>query len=576
MRVIQGGDSAGAKVMPFRESVFPTLFYSKAMYDLPVPIVILDVEIGALIEINQAALDILGVSASKIIGRKFKDVFSRAERDVGREPGDSGHAGVHGRYVVKASAGADLPVLVHSATYFTHRKQRFCLVVFRSEAAPADGCDDVFASLVTHVGGKAYDAFKSRCIDSGDAGPDPGGILVLGLECFCQHLELSGQEVRSAVIETLISKVTSELGDTIFINRRRPMELWVRCSQEVASADELEPIIRSLCSPFSVHGLVFEPEIRAGFSARVINHEADFHAVIAEARERLRDAANSGRILEMAGGAPEAGGVQSIVSAGKVDVAGSGELEVYYHPVASLADGRISSYVVGLGYSSDDGRVLQHKESTSGGTVRGEAARLKLLNVLDLLARRHPSSWVFWIDVSVGLLLDEHRFQRLLRLLHLYGESYTRSVGFNLVCDGDVGAPQLRDRLKTLRSLGIQISQDESDWESRGIRPGTISQLDAVHLKFPMDSAFRFDPSQVLRLTELVRGFSKRGIQVFGMSADTDQAASFLSWVGCDRICGEWVGPPVREDALPLDGDELRLPLDELVAQQEIGATARS
>lgn len=76
-----------------------------------------------------------------------------------------------------------------------------------------------------------------------------------------------------------------------------------------------------------------------------------------------------------------------------------------------------------------------------------------------------------------------------------------------------------------------------------------------MQLKLPVESESRVNPKYVLQLSEAVKQISEKGIQVLGVTADTDQTASLLNWIGCDGISGSWVGEPVREEYLELGGD---------------------
>jgi EAL domain-containing protein (putative c-di-GMP-specific phosphodiesterase class I) len=555
------GESVRSKIIPFRGASYPSVFYSKALFDLPVPVVVLDVNDNVFVEINQCALDLLGIFASRVVGKQFRDVLAPVGGQHNYNGNDVDQCPVRGRYILELEDGSVQPILVDSVTFFNHRQRQFCLAVLCIDGAVVESRDGSFGRAGECIGSKAYELFKAGFmeVEGCRSRASLAHFLVLGFERFFRELSLSPQNIKSRVVEELLLRVRRLFGSDVFINRRQSLEFWVRCDPSVVNVSDLDVAISELNAPLNVHGLVFEPNIAGGLSRRRVSDDGEFHMAIAEARYAMHHAAVSGlkysdkRLIE-----------KSPVSVhlsnyGNGSDTSRKELELFFCPIVSLSSGRVDAYRVLLGHSSR----------------RGEAVRLKLLGVLDLLSRHDTKSRVFWIDASVDHLLDYAKFDRLVRLLKRYDVVKTGCIGLNLVhTEAELDVQKLRSRLRALSSVGVQLSQDEASFESRGVRPGGISQLDAVQLKFPVDSSFRVDPKYVLRLTEAVKELSGKGVQVIGVTADTDQAASFLSWIGCDCVGGSWVGEPVREEFLELDSDGIFPQVAELRRQNQLAIPA--
>lgn len=478
MREIQGKESICTKVAPFRVSCFPSIFYSKALYDLPVPLAILDQDAGVFVEINQSALDLLGVFASRIIGKKFDEVFVR-DREQSNGGSDVPEVcALRGRYAAELGDGVVQRVVVSSGTVFGHKQRRFCILVFRSAEAQSELDDDSFSQVAGCVGAAAYEAFKAYCVSTSRHGGKAGsGLLVLGVEGFMQGLSGVPLSVRNKIVERLLSRVGEVFGGELFVNRRQPMEFWVRFDPKLVRGQDLHSAFCDFNAPLNVGGLMFEPDIRGGLSKYQISDDSDFRAAVAEARSALKDAVASSSWYSDKKSPDNGSGGAHLVSQGARGVQTRKELEIFYAPVASLEGGSVLGYRVMLGragYQEEAaGRSQRCGADFEESIFQGEAVRLKLLSVLDLINRRCMRGRVFWIDASIDHLLDTARFERLMRLLKRCDVHQAQCIGLNLLHSRvEVHVQKLRSRLSDLGALGIRLSQDEKALESRGMRPG--------------------------------------------------------------------------------------------------------
>lgn len=231
------------------------------------------------------------------------------------------------------------------------------------------------------------------------------------------------------------------------------------------------------------------------------------------------------------------------------------QLEVYYQPKLSLAEGRISGCEALVRWRADSGRLIAPDEFIPLAERSGSIIGITWL-VFEQV-RTHALGWdslarPFSVSVNVSPQVLEHRdFFAQLDLLKAALDEVDIHLVLELTEDSLVeGGRSLPERLAKIRKRGVDLAIDDF---GKGYSSLTyLKDIPATEVKVDRRfvSTISIDDKDrhiVKAIVDLARAF---GMEVVAEGVDSDESLRVVTELGCQCTQGFYISRPMRSDLL--------------------------
>jgi signal peptidase I len=224
----------------------------------------------------------------------------------------------------------------------------------------------------------------------------------------------------------------------------------------------------------------------------------------------------------------------------------NGEFQLYYQPIVSLVDGRITAVEALLRWQHPQRGMIPAGEFIQAAEMTGDIGKLDEWAML--MACTQLKAWQdAGLDLKLAVNLSVYHLERdpvelVQRILQKTNADPGRLQIEIPEAKVSGYAPALLRQLQTLRGKGIDITMDDFDGE---VALSTISQMPVNGVKINRLLVKKMsDPAKSLSVQQMISVASTLGLNVVGKGVETDEEKLFLTKSG-SQAQGFLLGRPV-------------------------------
>lgn len=563
MRLIKGGrstDGSNVRSVDFA-GASRSLFYAKAFFELPFPGFV--VEAGgefSIVDVNRRAVGLLGVSAMKIVGRPFKDVFHLSSPiaalvDVWQEGQNSGQA------LTLSLAEAPSPpnttdMELVGVSQLEDGGKHYLIVMLRaskiktgSEAEPARQLVDGATGLPNTLA--AERKLELLCSSLTHRSKD---LVVALFSVESQGCEADGQNpgVPEMAIGVIANRLKTYSAEGVFISRYRRNEFMVVLHGRKDFRDVLERVYEALTSEFLVGGKPCFFSVKAGVHMRNVWDSMQAEELLAKARKAAQQAKlEGGNTFVVYRRGIQHSEANAIECDQIVDSFRKGEFKLHFQPVISFRTGRVE-FAEGLlrwaHPKKGEQRPLKFLEYIVNTPVYDEVG----LWVLDLAL----STLEGWIErgLDVGLCINIGAAQlaspvfqeRATRVFTNYSAATRNRLSIDIVnLDNLEDIPALINGMKRLGQGGVRFAIDDFGTGDTRILGAMPLPVDSIKLGQGYVSSLQDDLGSVFIVQNIIEYALQNEIDVYAKGVETAEQYSLLEALGCAGAQGFAISKPL-------------------------------
>jgi signal peptidase I len=228
------------------------------------------------------------------------------------------------------------------------------------------------------------------------------------------------------------------------------------------------------------------------------------------------------------------------------------EFELYYQPIKSLQDGRISQFEALVRWKHPEKGFLTAKEFLPQAEANGVVSLIDSW-VLET-ACAQLSKWNSWgykdVSLSINVFAQQLKEPALADTLHealVEHNVEPQRLSIEISMDQLVFDANVMNNLKNIKATGVRITVKSTDYKSID-KLYTIKDVDQVKLGPQMVGNVPTDQKVSKAAREIIEAAHKQNIDVIATGVETQEQMGFFQLNACDNVQGYLVSYPLSSD----------------------------